>query len=346
MLLWLFESVERIFIFLLSLLGWAVMNVRGFYVTEKMQTIDKLEDLKTISEPLHLALGVFDGVHIGHQAVIAEAVDAAKKKGGLAGVLTFEPHPIRVLAPEKAPRRILASIQHKKDLLEELGVDVLVVIPFTPEFATWEAGEFLDQLNRSVRCLKTLAMGEEWKFGAKRSGDLEVLREFGREHGIEVRAAGSVRLAGERVSSTRIRQAIRDGNLDAASEMLGRPYTVWGTVVAGRKLGRTIGFPTANLRVYNEQLPPDGVWAVEVVLDHGEVFRGAGNLGVRPTVEGEGAEKLLEIHLIDFSGDLYGREMEVRFLAFVRGEQKFDSLEELKEQILRDVAFCQNYRIK
>jgi len=311
-----------------------------------MRTIESLDELQTISEPLHLALGVFDGVHIGHQAVISVAVEAARECGGVVGVLTFEPHPIRVLAPEKAPRRILASIQHKKDLLIELGVDVLVVIPFTVEFAKLEASEFLQQLNRSAVNLKTLTMGEDWKFGAGRGGDYKLLQAFGKTQGVEVKAAGAVRLGGERVSSTRIRQAIRDGNLEAASEMLGRPYMVWGTVVTGRKLGRTIGFPTANLRVYNEQLPPDGVWAVEVVLEHGKVYRGAGNLGVRPTVEGEGAEKLLEVYLLDFSGDLYGQEMEVRFLTFVRGEQKFASLEELKEQIFRDVAFCRNYRIK
>jgi len=341
------ESKRDGVIFLLSLLAGSVINVGGdFLPVIDMQTIESLEELKGISEPLHLALGVFDGVHIGHQAVISVAVEAARKHGGMAGVLTFEPHPIRVLAPEKAPRRILASIQHKKDLLEDLGVDVLIVIRFTPEFASWGAREFLRALKNSAEHLKTLTMGEDWKFGAKRSGNLEVLQEFGEEYGVDVCAAGSVRLAGERVSSTRIRQAIRDGNLEAASDMLGRPYTVWGTVVTGRKLGRTIGFPTANLRVYNEQLPPDGVWVVEVVLDHGKIYRGAGNLGVRPTVEGEGAEKLLEIYLLDFSGDLYGREMEVRFLAFVRGEQKFSSLDVLKEQILKDVTFCRNYSVK
>jgi riboflavin kinase/FMN adenylyltransferase len=261
-------------------------------------------------------------------------------------VLTFEPHPIRVLAPEKAPRRILASIQHKKDLLSALGVEVLVVIPFTPEFACQEAKTFLEAMWRSCPNLKTLTMGEDWKFGARRSGDVALLRAFGKIHGVEVKTAGSVRLDGERVSSTRIRQAIRDGNMVAVAAMLGREYTVWGTVVKGRKLGRTIGFPTANLRVYNEQLPPDGVWAVEVVLDHGKVYRGAGNLGMRPTVEGERGRRQLEIFLLDYSGDLYGREMEVKFLAFVRGEQKFDSLDALKEQIQKDVAFCRSFRKK
>lgn len=311
-----------------------------------MQTIHSLEEMENIAAPLHLALGVFDGVHMGHQAVIRCAVDAAKDQGGLVGVLTFEPHPIRVLAPEKAPRRILASIQHKEELLDALGVDVLVVIPFTEVFARQEADEFLSEMKAFCPSLKTLAMGEDWKFGYRRQGGIELLRHFGERSGVVVKTAESVRLDGERVSSTRIRQAIRDGNLQAVEKMLGREFSVWGTVVKGRKLGRTIGFPTANLRVYNEQLPPDGVWAVEVTLNHGGKYRGAGNLGVRPTVEGETGKRQLEIYLLDFSGDLYGSEMEVRFLEFVRGERPFGSLDELKEQIEKDVRFCRNWRIK
>jgi len=315
----------------------------GFYF---MKTIHSIDELRSVSESLHLALGVFDGVHIGHQSVIQIAVDAAKADGGIAGVITFEPHPIRVLAPQMAPRRILASIQHKEDLLAALGVEILLVIPFTQEFAQWDADTFLNAINTASCNLKTLTMGEDWKFGSQRRGNIEVLRNFGVKHEIGVKTAESVKLDGERVSSTRIRQAIRDGSMDAVAAMLGRDYSVWGTVVHGRKLGRTIGFPTANLRVYNEQLPPDGVWAVEVTLDHGKVYRGAGNLGMRPTVEGGQGRRQLEIYLLDFSGDLYSREMEVRFLQFVRGEQAFGSLDELKEQIVQDVAFCRNWRIK
>ncbi len=164
-----------------------------------------------MAEPLHLALGVFDGVHMGHQAVIRCAVDAAKEQGGVVGVLTFEPHPIRVLAPKKAPRRILASIQHKEELLEALGVEVLVVIPFTEAFARQEAGEFLSEMKSFCPNLKTLAMGEDWKFGYRRQGNIELLRRFGEQFGVDVKTAGSVRLDGERVSSSRVREAIRDG---------------------------------------------------------------------------------------------------------------------------------------
>ena len=295
-----------------------------------------------ISEPLHLALGVFDGVHIGHQAVIQSVVDAAKFDGGVAGVLTFDPHPIRVLAPQVAPKRILASINHKKELLGDLGVGVMVVLPFTEEFASCEAESFLADLLEAPSHLKTLAIGEDWKFGKQRRGNVKLLEDFGNKHAINIRATSAVMLDGERVSSTRVRQAIRDGNMKAVCTMLGREYTILGTVIEGRQLGRTIGFPTANLRAHNEQLPCDGVWAVEVTLENGGIYRGAGNLGMRPTIEGTDAKRMLEIHLLDYSGDLYGRDMEVRFLEFVRSEQQFPSLDALKTQIAEDVTFCRS----
>ncbi len=305
-----------------------------------MNRIHSIEEIKALQGALHIALGVFDGVHIGHQAVIKSVVAAAQKSGGVAAVLTFDPHPIRVLAPHVAPTSILASLQHKEDLLASLGVEVLIVIPFTEEFALVDAGVFLTNLNDCCVDLQTLAMGEDWKFGNQRGGNVAMLRSFSNEHSIEVMAMGAVMLDGERVSSTRIRQAIRDGNIDSASAMLGRDYSVLGTVVKGKQLGRELGFPTANLRVHNEQLPPDGVWAVDVTLEDGSVVRGAGNLGVRPTVDDKKPQRLLEIHLLDYQGDLYGALVVVRFLKRVRAEQKFDSLDALKAQIGHDVKLC------
>lgn len=306
----------------------------------QMRIINKIADLRQIHDPLHLAMGVFDGVHIGHQAVIKKAVGAAREMGGLAGVLTFDPHPIRVLAPHVAPRRILASLEHKRELLQSLGVECILVITFDHECAAKEAGVFLTELDEGAHELCSLSMGEDWKFGKDRRGNVSMLSEFGDKNGIRINAVPAVISGGERVSSTRIRQAIRDGNLEAAEVMLGRPYTVLGTVVEGRQLGRTIGFPTANLRVHNEQLPPDGVWAVKCVLDDGSEWCGAANLGLRPTVEGADPSRLLEVHLLDYSGDLYGQDMEVCFLAYVRQEEKFESIEDLQKQIARDVELC------
>ncbi len=310
-----------------------------------VRLIDQIEGLGEIKDSLHLALGVFDGLHIGHQKVIRTVVDAARNTGGLAGVLTFEPHPIRILAPDIAPHRILASINHKRDLLGKLGVDFMVVVRFTREFADCEAETFLCSLLDQCHNLRTISIGEDWKFGKNRRGDVALLGEIGAKHGVEVISSPAVMIDGERVSSTRIRQAIRDGNMKAAHAMLGRPYTVLGEVVQGRQLGRQWGFPTANLRVFNEQLPADGVWCVIARLADGGVVKGVGNLGVRPTVEGGKAKRMLEVHLLDFDRDIYGDTMEVEFLHYVRAEQKFESIDGLRDQIQRDVEACRDFHV-
>jgi riboflavin kinase/FMN adenylyltransferase len=305
-----------------------------------MQVFHSTDDLKDLDAPLHLALGVFDGVHVGHQEVIRHAVEGARAEGGLAGVITFEPHPIRVLAPERAPRRILASIDHKAQLLAELGVDFLCVQEFTLDFAQQEARQFIDALAGSAGMLKRVAVGEDWIFGKARGGNVQRLREWGEELGFVVNAAPPVMVQGERVSSTRIRQAVRDGSLQAAKEMLGRDYTVVGTVEKGRQLARQLGFPTANVVAHNEQLPPDGVWELEAFVGD-QSYKAIGNLGRRPTVETEDARRLLEVHIFDFDGDLYDQVIEAKFIHYIRPEKKFSSVDELKAQIEADVASVQ-----
>ena len=290
--------------------------------------IDKLEELAAQGGQLHLALGVFDGVHVGHRAVIARAVEAARNQGGKAFVVTFDPHPIRVIAPEKAPASLLATLDEKAAVVKALGVDGLLVIHFDMAFSKMDAEEFVRKLMAAD--VWTIAVGEDWRFGSKRSGDVAMLRRMGGELGFQLEAVPPVMWDGERISSTRIRQAIRDGNFDAVEEMLGRPYELSGTVIEGRKLGRELGFPTANLRVGERQTPSDGVWAVKV----DGVGRGVANLGTRPTVDG--GERLLEVHVLGFSGDLYGKELRVSFRKFLRPERKFGSVEELREQIGRD----------
>jgi riboflavin kinase/FMN adenylyltransferase len=292
--------------------------------------LDKLEELAAQDGPLHLALGVFDGVHIGHQVVIARAVAAAKEDGGRAFVVTFSPHPIRVIAPEKAPASLLATLDEKAAVVKALGVEGLLVIHFDEEFAKMPAEDFVRKL--AAGNVASVSVGEDWRFGSKRLGDVDMLRRMGGELGFRLNAISPVMWDGERISSTRIRQAIRDGNFTAVEEMLGRPYEISGTVIEGRKLGRTIGFPTANIRPGDQQLPKDGVWAV--MADGG--LKGIANLGTRPTVDG--TERLLEIHLFDFSGNLYGKELRIRFGRFIREEIKFGSVEELKVQIARDVV--------
>ena len=281
---------------------------------------------------LHLALGVFDGVHTGHQAVIARAVEAATRDGGLAGVLTFDPHPIRVIAPGKAPTALLGTLAHKARVMEKLGVRLFIPLHFDLQLAQMEASEFIEKLTAAP--VKTIAVGEDWRFGHHRSGDVNFLQQEAVRRGFKLEAVSPVMHDGERVSSTRIRQAIRDGNLATAEQMLGRPYSVSGKVTEGKKLGRTLGFPTANLATGEAQLPPDGVWVVRVLLPDGRDLAGVANLGLRPTVGGD--RRWLEVHLLDFSGDLYGQELEIRFQKHLRPEIKFPSIDALRLQIRQD----------
>lgn len=280
---------------------------------------------------MHLALGVFDGIHLGHQEVIGRAVEAKRRHGGSAGVLTFDPYPLRVLAPEKAPQRLLASLDHKALILREMAVDFLFALPFDQERAKVDARDFVAELVGAGA--RTICAGEDWRFGHKRAGDRRLLGELSGELGFRFEAVPPVMIDGERISSTRIRQAIRDGNLEAAARMLGRPFTVAGRVKKGRQLGRELGFPTANLERGEEQYPPDGVWAVRARVE-GRRFDGVANLGIRPTVDGE--SRLLEVHCFGEPGDLYERLMEVEFVARIRDQERFESLEALRSRIALD----------
>jgi riboflavin kinase/FMN adenylyltransferase len=279
-------------------------------------------------------LGVFDGVHVGHRAVIEAARQQVESHGGNCVVVTFDPHPIRVLAPERAPRQLLASLDHKARLLEKIHVDALLALPFTREFAQISATDFIESLVRHQH-VTTIAVGEDWRFGKGREGDVSFLRRIGEKLGFQVIALPPVMHQGERISSTRIRQSIRDGAMANAAEMLGRPYGIEGLVVKGQQLGRTLGFPTANIALGEEQLPPDGVWAVRGHGD-GHAWQGVANLGNRPTVDG--LTRVFEVHLFDHDSDLYGKMLEVEFVKHLRPEQKFPSLDALREQITKDVT--------
>ncbi|MGJ8644123.1 MAG: bifunctional riboflavin kinase/FAD synthetase [Luteolibacter sp.] len=296
--------------------------------------LDSLDELAAQNGSLHLALGVFDGVHIGHQEVISRAVEAARADGGKSFVATFSPHPIRVIAPGKAPGALLATLDEKAELVKSYGVDGLLVIRFDEDFATMEAEDFVIKITEGD--VKTIAVGEDWRFGAKRKGDIGMLRRIGEERGFRLEAVAPVMWDGERISSTRIRQAIRDGAFGAAEKMLGRKYEVSGRVIEGKKLGRELEFPTANIDPGDLQMPKDGVWSVDVA----GIGRGVANLGVRPTVDGE--RKLLEVHVFDFDGDLYGKTLNISFLRYIRGEQKFSSVEELRAKIAQDVEDAKN----
>lgn len=300
-----------------------------------MHILRSIGELANLPGPLFLAIGVFDGVHLGHQAVISTSARHAKKAGGTPVVVTFDPHPARVLRPEKAPR-LLTATQHKIDLIRALEVAHLLVLTFDREFANTPPEEFVRQLVAHAKPLREICVGHEWSFGKNRAGNLTLLQKLGGELGFDVVGIKPVEVNGTVVSSTEIRRAVEAGELRRAAEMLGREYTILGTVERGAQLGRKLGFPTANISAHSEQFPPNGVYVTQANLN-GETFRGVANLGVRPTVTGEKPQRLLELHLFDLDHDIYGAEVEVHFERYLREEKKFDNLEALAAQIARDV---------
>jgi riboflavin kinase/FMN adenylyltransferase len=301
-----------------------------------MQVLRSISELSQLSGPLFLAIGVFDGVHLGHQAVISTSARHAREAGATPVVVTFDPHPAKVLRPNDAPH-LLTATQHKIALIRDLGVAHLLVLHFDRQFAATAPEEFVRQLVTNSRPLREICVGHEWSFGKGRAGNLALLKQLGTTHDFDVVGVQAVTVNGEVVSSTAIRRAVADGDLTKATQMLGREYTILGTVKAGEKLGRKLGFPTANLSAHSEQFPPNGVYVAEARLA-GALYRGVANLGYRPTVSAGKPERLLELHLFDLNKDIYGEEVEVRFLRYLRPEQKFENVEALAAQISRDVA--------
>lgn len=299
-----------------------------------MKVFRELTELQSVPGPVFLAIGVFDGVHRGHQALIAEAQADAAKNWGTAVVMTFEPHPMMFFQKSDAPLR-LSSPQHKELLMQRQGVTHLAVLPFRADRAAQTAEEFVRELQSVCRPLGGICVGAEWRFGRGRLGNVALLQEMGAADGFEVDGIPAVKLEGEVISSTAIRMAVARGDLDFAREALGRLYAVMGPVVEGRKLGRKLGFPTANIDTDGFQLPPDGVYEARAMLA-GVEHRAVANLGMRPTVDNS-QTRVLEVHLPDFEGNLYGRDLEVVFKRFLRGEKKFANLDDLKVQISRDV---------
>jgi len=299
-----------------------------------MELLRSIPELARLRGPLFLAIGVFDGVHRGHQAVISTSADHARVANGTPVVVTFDPHPEKVL-PEKAPH-LLSATKHKIALIRALGVEHLLIITFDKQFAATEPEDFVAQLVNHSKPLREICVGHEWSFGKNRRGNLDLLKGLGAKSSFDVVGIPPVKINGAVVSSTAIRQAVEKGDLAKAAEMLGREYTILGTVTHGDNLGKKIGFPTANLSAHSEQFPPNGVYAAKAWVD-GELYRGVINLGVRPTVSGGKAERVLEIYLFDFNRDIYGHDVEVHFLKFLRPEKKFENLDALVQQIRQDV---------
>ena len=282
-----------------------------------------------------VALGNFDGFHLGHQAVVGRAVERARNEGRPALVATFDPHPVRYFKPDTPPFR-LTTLDQREALFAHADADAMVVFRFDRELASLSAEEFVTQ--RLVEALRVggVVTGEDFTFGRGKTGDAALMAELGRRFGFSDDTVGPVALDGETVSSTRIREALKAGDPRAAARLLTRPFAIRGVVQHGDKVGREIGYPTANLDLGHYLRPKYGIYAVRGRLADGRVVDGAANLGVRPTFDPP--KELLEPYFFDFSGDLYGQVIEVELVEFLRPEAKFDGLEALKAQMAADCA--------
>ena len=287
-----------------------------------------------------VTIGAYDGVHLGHQAVIADVRRLAAERGAKSAVVTFDKHPAVVVRPESAPRS-LTDLEQKLELLAATGVDATVVITFDQQRASEEPEDFVQEVLVDGLHAVVVVVGEDFHFGHHRRGNVPLLRELGRRDGFEVLPVGLVARADgvdEPVSSTAVRRALAGGEVDIAAHLLGREYEVRGIVVVGDKRGRLLGFPTANVEVSNQVcLPADGVYAGWYERPDGGIHGCAINLGRRPTFYEHADHSLLEAHLLDFDGDLYGERAEVRFVHFLRSERKFDGVDALVTQLKHDI---------
>ncbi|HLH57301.1 MAG TPA: bifunctional riboflavin kinase/FAD synthetase [Verrucomicrobiae bacterium] len=289
---------------------------------------------------LCVAIGFFDGVHLGHQQIIRQTISDARQYEALALVVTFDQHPSVVLAPQRAPG-LIYPLSKKLDVIEAMGADICLLVHFDKGFSQQPAEAFVRWLVGPERRVRSICVGANFAFGHKRGGNVQLLRELGAELGFGVHGLAAVALDGKAVSSTRIRQAVAAGQLYEASQMLGRGYTLAGKVVTGDKVGRQIGFPTANMDVAGLALPPGGVYAAHAKFN-GSFHRAVVNIGSRPTLRDPTPVLRVEAHLLDFAGDLYGQQIEVAFVEKLREEKKFPSLAELREQIQRDISEAQS----
>ncbi len=317
-----------------------------------MKVLRQAAQFRKIPGPIFLAAGFFDGVHKGHQMVLASTVERAREVGGQAWVLTFDRHPLAVLAPSRCPP-LLCTLEDRLHLLEQAGIDGVLLLTFTRKLAVQEPETFIRWLcghprtphlvepkrsSAAVAKLSEIRCGDNWRFGKRASGTPELLARFGQQYGFRVVIVPYASYQGLEISSTRIRYAVREGRLTDAAEMLGKPFSIRDVVVRGRGVGQTLCVATANIHPRSDVLPPHGVYAVHVSVG-GRLFKGVANLGIHPTFGEEASpdRPVLETHLLGFKGDLYGQTIEVSFLCWLREEAVFTSSEALMRQITEDI---------
>lgn len=305
-----------------------------------MKTLRAMTGLKRIRAPLVLAIGFYDGVHLGHQAVLRLALKRARARGGEAWAMTFDPHPLQVVRPDRAPP-LLMTLEERIRCMSRTGVDGCLVLPFTRRLAQMEPETFIDRLQRSAPSLIGIVVGARWTFGRGARGNAALLRRLAAPLDWEVIRARPVTVDGRPVSSTRLRSAVSDGRMEDAARLAGRPYSLSGEVRHGREMGTELGFPTANVRVPDVLLPPPGVYAARTRVG-ADAWPSAAYIGTRPSVEANG-DVLLETHLLDFHGDLYGKTLDVELLHRVRADARFPSLEALQTAMRDDIAAARRY---
>ena len=305
-----------------------------------MTFVRGLHNLQPGKQKSVVTIGSFDGVHIGHQAILRQVKDAAKRLQLPSVVMTFEPQPREFFSSERAPARLM-RLREKIDALLDFGIDHVVCLKFNPQLRTLSALDFIDQVLVEGLAVEHLIVGDDFRFGCDRSGDFALLTERGREAGFEVMDTATIEVEGQRVSSTLVREAVEGGDFPRAAELLGRPFSISGIVGYGQQLGRELGFPTANVQLNRFSAPLSGVFAVKVNVA-GTIYRGAANVGVRPTV-GDLIKPILEVHLLDFDGELYGQRIAVEFIHKIRDEQKFTGIEELITTIQGDVEIIRQW---
>ncbi|WP_109849965.1 bifunctional riboflavin kinase/FAD synthetase [Proteus sp. CA142267] len=306
-----------------------------------MELIRGIQNIRALHHGCVLTIGNFDGVHRGHQALLKHLKQEASQRGLPTVVMTFEPQPLEFFLPEKAPAR-LTRLRDKIKYLAECDIDYLLCVKFDKQFAAQTPEEFVSSLLVNKLGVKFLAIGDDFRFGKNREGDFHFLQQAGAIYGFEVANTESYCDKGLRISSTAVREALLNDDLVLAESLLGHPYSVCGRVVHGNELGRTIGFPTANIPMKRLVAPVKGVYAVDVYLsDNQSPLPGVANIGSRPTVQGKGVQ--LEVHLIDVNMDLYGRRIDVVLRKKLRNEQRFASLDALKQQIADDVATARDF---
>src|SRR6266404_2295950 len=304
-----------------------------------MRIIHSATELNAAGRKVCLAIGFFDGVHLGHQQIVRQTISDARQHEAITLVITFDRHPNTIVASDRVPP-LIYTLPQKLRAIEALGVDTLLLIHFDKQFSQQTGEEFIRGLARDLGVLQSICVGANFVFGYRRGGNVELLKKLGEELKFTVHGLAAIELDGKAVSSTRIREAIQAGELDAAGQMLGRAYSLSGKVVRGDGLGKQLGFPTANMDIKGLALPPRGVYAVHAEAG-GRTWRAVLNIGIRPTLQNPNPQLQVEAHLLDFQGDLYDHQLEITFVEKLREEKKFGSLTDLRDQIARDIQEAQ-----